>query len=78
MPQNLIQFQPGMSLDEFFARYGTEAQCAAAPGGVAVAAGVRLSPLRSHGAQSLSSRRTRLLAVFAVSHADLADVRDAV
>ena len=29
MPQNLIQFQPGMSLDEFFARYGTEAQCAA-------------------------------------------------
>ncbi len=30
MPQNPIQFQPGMSLDEFFARYGTEAQCAAA------------------------------------------------
>ena len=30
MPQNLIQFQPGMSLDDFFARYGTEAQCAAA------------------------------------------------
>lgn len=30
MPQNVIQFQPGLSLDEFFARYGTEAQCAAA------------------------------------------------
>lgn len=30
MPQNPIQFQPGMSLDDFFARYGTEAQCAAA------------------------------------------------
>jgi hypothetical protein len=52
MPQNPIQFQPGMSLDDFFARYGTEAQCGS--GGVAVAAGVRLSALRSHGAQSLS------------------------
>jgi ribosomal protein L37AE/L43A len=30
MPQNPIQFQPGMSLDDFFARYGTEAQRAAA------------------------------------------------
>ncbi|CRI66049.1 ISXO2-like transposase domain-containing protein [Thiocapsa roseopersicina] len=30
MPQNPIQFQPGMSLDDLFARYGTEAQCAAA------------------------------------------------
>jgi transposase-like protein len=30
MPQNPIQFQPGMSLDDFFTRYGTEAQCAAA------------------------------------------------
>jgi ribosomal protein L37AE/L43A len=30
MPQNPIQFQPGLSLDDFFARYGTEAQCAAA------------------------------------------------
>jgi ribosomal protein L37AE/L43A len=30
MAQNPIQFQPGMSLDDCFARYGTEAQCAAA------------------------------------------------
>lgn len=30
MPMNRIQFQPGMSLPEFFARYGSEAQCAAA------------------------------------------------
>ncbi len=30
MPQNPIQFQPGMSLNEFFERYGTEAQCEAA------------------------------------------------
>jgi transposase-like protein len=30
MPQNPIRFQSGMSLDDFFARYGTEAQCAAA------------------------------------------------
>jgi transposase-like protein len=30
MPQNPIQFQPGMSLDEFFDQYGTEAQCEAA------------------------------------------------
>jgi transposase-like protein len=30
MPQNPIQFQPGMSLDEFFEQYGTEAQCEAA------------------------------------------------
>jgi hypothetical protein len=27
MPQNPIQFQPGMSLSTFFERYGTEAQC---------------------------------------------------
>lgn len=27
MPQNPIQFQPGMSLIDFFATYGTEAQC---------------------------------------------------
>ncbi len=30
MPQNTIQFQPGQSLAEFFALYGTEAQCEAA------------------------------------------------
>lgn len=30
MPQDPIQFQPGMSPGDFFARYGTEAQCAAA------------------------------------------------
>jgi ribosomal protein L37AE/L43A len=30
MPQNPIQFQPGLSPDDFFARYGTEARCAAA------------------------------------------------
>ena len=29
MPQNTIQFQPGQSLAEFFALYGTEAQCEA-------------------------------------------------
>lgn len=30
MPQNPIQFQPGMSLSEFIATYGTEAKCEAA------------------------------------------------
>ena len=30
MPMNRIQFQPGVSLPEFFARYGTEDQCASA------------------------------------------------
>lgn len=30
MPQNPIQFQPGMSMNEFFEEYGTEAQCEAA------------------------------------------------
>ena len=30
MPINKIQFQPGLSLPEFFARFGTEAQCEAA------------------------------------------------
>jgi len=30
MAQNRIQFQPGMSMPEFIAQYGTEAQCAAA------------------------------------------------
>lgn len=30
MPQNMIQFQPGMSLSEFIQRYGTERQCEAA------------------------------------------------
>lgn len=29
MPMNRIQFQPGVSLPEFFERYGSEAQCAA-------------------------------------------------
>ena len=28
MPTNQIQFQPGMSMHEFFSRYGTEPQCA--------------------------------------------------
>ena len=27
MPQNEIQFQKGMSLDEFFEHYGTDAKC---------------------------------------------------
>lgn len=30
MPMNRIQFQPGVSLPEFFERYGSEAQCEAA------------------------------------------------
>jgi hypothetical protein len=30
MAQNRIQFQPGMSIPEFLAQYGTEAQCEAA------------------------------------------------
>ena len=30
MPINRIQFQPGVSMPEFFSRYGSEAQCAAA------------------------------------------------
>lgn len=30
MPMNRVQFQPGMSMTEFFASYGSEAQCAAA------------------------------------------------
>lgn len=30
MPQNRIQFQPGLSMDEFFQHYGTETQCEAA------------------------------------------------
>jgi transposase-like protein len=30
MPMNRIQFQRGVSMPEFFSRYGTEAQCAAA------------------------------------------------
>ncbi len=31
MAMNRIQFQPGMSLPEFFARYGSEEQCDLAP-----------------------------------------------
>ncbi len=27
MPQNRIQFQKGMSLDEFINQYGTESKC---------------------------------------------------
>jgi transposase-like protein len=30
MPMNRVQFQPGVSLPEFFSRYGSEEQCAAA------------------------------------------------
>ena len=30
MAQNRIQFQPGMSMPEFIAQYGTEEQCTAA------------------------------------------------
>ncbi len=30
MPMNRVQFQPGVSMAEFFSRYGTEAQCAEA------------------------------------------------
>lgn len=30
MPMNRVQFQPGVSMPEFFSRYGTEAQCAEA------------------------------------------------
>ena len=30
MPVNRIQFQPGISMPEFFSRYGSEEQCAAA------------------------------------------------
>ena len=30
MPLNRVQFQPGMSVAEFFDRYGSQAQCATA------------------------------------------------
>jgi hypothetical protein len=30
MAMNRVQFQPGLSMPEFYQRYGTEAQCQAA------------------------------------------------
>ena len=30
MKMNRVQFQPGLSMPEFYERYGTEAQCRAA------------------------------------------------
>ena len=30
MPMNRVQFQPGLSMPEFFRQFGTEAQCEAA------------------------------------------------
>ena len=30
MKMNRVQFQPGLSMPEFFKRFGTEAQCQAA------------------------------------------------
>src|SRR5438105_888026 len=30
MPMNRVQFQPGLSMPEFYERYGTETQCQAA------------------------------------------------
>jgi hypothetical protein len=65
MPQNTIQFQLGQSLAEFFALYGTEAQCEAAlerrrwPAGFEIVA--RPRNRRSNCHLSPSQPRGRLL-----------------
>ena len=57
---NRIQFQPGVSLPEFFSRYGSEEQCAGALWSLRWASGFRCPPCEcaahyvvGHGARSL-------------------------
>jgi hypothetical protein len=59
MPQNPIQFQPGMSPDDFFARYRHRSPVRGGPGGGAVAAGVRLAALRSQKHKLLEAMAER-------------------
>jgi transposase-like protein len=56
MPQNRIQFQPGLSMREFYARYGTEEACEQALGEARWAAGF-VCP-RCEGTSAWSSRRS--------------------
>ena len=57
MTMNRVQFQPGLSMPEFFERYGTEAQVRGGAGGGALAHGLRLPGLRRRGAHQLRARR---------------------
>jgi hypothetical protein len=47
MPVNRIQFQPGISMPEFFSRYGSEEHCARCAEGVALAPRIPVSALQS-------------------------------
>ena len=57
MPQNRIQFQHGMSLNEFIERYGTEGAVRAGAGAGALAGRLRLSRVRRARALPIPRRR---------------------
>ena len=63
MTMNRVQFQPGLSMPEFFERYGTEAQCQAALQAARWPNGFACPGCARRGAHQLRARRLALLAV---------------
>ncbi len=55
MKMNRIQFQPGLSMPEFFERYATEVQCQAALQAARSPVGLCLPEVRWCGAKHVSS-----------------------
>jgi hypothetical protein len=76
MPHNPIRFQPGICLDSFFARDGTEHQRAAAVEAARWQQGF-VCPHAGARARSRFHADARVLAVCAVPGADLTDLPDA-
>ena len=62
MAMNRVQFQPGLSMPEFFERYGTEEQCEAALQAARWPHGF-VCPNCGGAANPVSSRRAAVLAV---------------
>ena len=63
MAMNRVQFQPGLSMPEFLERYGSDDQCEAALGGLALARWLYLPCVRLGREQLVSARGTAVLPV---------------
>lgn len=78
MATNKVQFQAGLSMSEFFERFGTDAQCEEALAAARWPRRVHLLSLRLEPALPLPARRSAVLAVLGMPPSNQRAQRDTV